>query len=137
DERLSKRYFQGMPVPAAAGILASTILFYGQLGISGGSSVDGLWRWLPLFLVFILGVLMVSSLRFRSFKDFSWHRKHPFFTLVAVVIILTLLTIHYAVTLFIIGAVYLFSVFHSHKEYRQLLSEGKEIENDEVKDFTV
>ncbi|MGN7614002.1 CDP-diacylglycerol--serine O-phosphatidyltransferase, partial [Magnetococcales bacterium HHB-1] len=84
DERLSKRYFQGMPVPAAAGILASTILFYGQLGISGGSSVDGLWRWLPLFLVFILGVLMVSSLRFRSFKDFSWHRKHPFFTLVAV-----------------------------------------------------
>ncbi|MBF0453565.1 MAG: CDP-diacylglycerol--serine O-phosphatidyltransferase [Magnetococcales bacterium] len=140
DEQVSNRYFQGLPIPAAAGILAATVLFYVEMGFSSeisGVSGDGLWRWLPLILVFSLGILMVSSIRFRSFKDFSWHKKKPFLTQVVVVVFLTMMTIHLAVTLFLVGLAYLFSMIHSHREYRKLLAEGKEVEEDEVKDLSV
>ncbi|MBF0134273.1 MAG: CDP-diacylglycerol--serine O-phosphatidyltransferase, partial [Magnetococcales bacterium] len=80
---------------------------------------------------------MVSNIRFRSMKDMDWHRSRPFLTLVGVVIFLAVLTIHLAVTLFLLSWVYLASAFHSHREYRRLLAEGKEVEEDEVKDFTV
>lgn len=140
DERVSKRYFQGLPIPAAAGILAATVLFYTDMGLVMDQSIDdqsGMWRWYPLVLMFLLGILMVSTARFRSMKDFSWHRNHPFLMLVAVAIFLTVLTIHMAVTLFLVGLAYLVSVFHSHREYRKLLAEGKEIPEDEVKDLTI
>lgn len=140
DERVSKRYFQGLPIPAAAAVLASMVLFYVEMGFAetaGSASGDGLWRWLPLIMVFTLGSLMVSNLRFRSFKDFSWHREKPFLSQIVMVVFLTLLTIHMAVTLFAMMLLYLFSLAHSHREYRRLLAEGKEIEEDEVKDFSV
>ncbi len=140
DELVSKRYFQGLPIPAAAGILAATVLFYLELGLhseEGIAAGTGLWRWLPLLLTFVLGGLMVSGIRFRSMKDFSWHRKRPFLTLVAAVFFLTVLTIHVAVTLFLVSWTYLFSAIHSHREYRRLLAEGKEVEEDEVKDLSV
>jgi CDP-diacylglycerol---serine O-phosphatidyltransferase len=140
DERVSNRYFQGLPTPAAAGILCATVLFYVEMGFSnnvGSSTGVGLWRWLPLFLVFTLGILMVSSIRFRSFKDFSWHRKRPFLSQVVVVVFLAMLTIHLAVTMFVISLAYLASILHSHREYQKLLAEGKEVEEDEVKDLSV
>ncbi|MBF0605835.1 MAG: CDP-diacylglycerol--serine O-phosphatidyltransferase [Nitrospirae bacterium] len=139
DERVFKRYFQGLPIPAAAGVLVATLLFYLEMGWelpkSGGD--HGGWAWLPLLLVYALGILMVSNIRFRSMKDLDWHRSRPFLTLVGVVIFLAVLTIHLAVTLFLLSWVYLASAFHSHREYRRLLAEGKEVEEDEVKDFTV
>ncbi|MBF0368525.1 MAG: CDP-diacylglycerol--serine O-phosphatidyltransferase [Magnetococcales bacterium] len=139
DEKITKRYFQGLPVPAAAAVLAATLLFYLEIGVDlqADSQGAGLYRWLPLGLVYILGILMVSQVRFRSLKDFSWHRERPFLTLVGVVVFITLLSIHLAVTLFIVGWAYLLSAIQSHQEYRKLLAEGKEVEEDEVKDFTV
>ncbi|MBF0620398.1 MAG: CDP-diacylglycerol--serine O-phosphatidyltransferase [Magnetococcales bacterium] len=139
DERVSRRYFQGLPVPAAAIILAATVLFYVELGVvpEGDGSQISPWRWLPLVAVFLLAILMVSTVHFRSFKDFSWHRERPFFTLVAVVITISVFTIDTHTTLFLVGCGYLFSGFHSHREYRRLLAEGKEIEEDEVHDLTL
>ncbi|MBF0401320.1 MAG: CDP-diacylglycerol--serine O-phosphatidyltransferase [Magnetococcales bacterium] len=138
DERVSKRYFQGLPIPAAAIIVSAIILFYQELGIhaEGGSTV-GLWRWLPLMLTFMLGILMVSTIRFRSMKDFHWHRKRPFLTLVGAVVFIAVLTIQMASTLFLMSVAYLLSALHSHREYLRLLAEGKEVEEDEVQDLTV
>ncbi len=138
DERVSKRYFQGLPIPAAATVVSAMILFYQAWGIPAeeGNTV-GLWRWLPLFLTFVLGMLMVSTIRFRSMKDFHWHRQRPFLALVGVVIFIAVLTIQMASTLFLMSWAYLFSAIHSHREYRQLLAEGKEVEEDEVEDLTV
>ncbi|MEO5362408.1 MAG: CDP-diacylglycerol--serine O-phosphatidyltransferase [Magnetococcus sp. DMHC-8] len=138
DERVSKRYFQGLPIPAAAIIVAALVLFYQDLGIRTEEGIPiGLWRWLPLALTFVLGILMVSTIRFRSMKDFHWHRKRPFLTLVGVVVFIAVLTIHMASTLFIMSWAYLVSALHSHREYLQLLAEGKEVEEDEVEDLTV
>ena len=139
NERVSKRYFQGLPIPAAAGVVAAIVLFYNDLGIyseEGTAAGLGLWRWLPLLLTYALGIFMVSSIRFRSMKDFHWHRKRPFLALVGVVVFITVLTIHMASTLFLVSWAYLLSAVHSHQEYRRLLAEGKEVEEDEVKDLT-
>ena len=139
DERVSKRYFQGLPIPAAAVVIAAIVLFYLDLGIyaEGGTAAGvGLWRWLPLLLTYTLGILMVSSVRFRSMKDFQWHRKRPFLALVGVVLFITVLTIHMASMLFLMSWAYLFSAIHSHREYLRLLAEGKEVAEDEVKDLT-
>ncbi|MBF0184741.1 MAG: CDP-diacylglycerol--serine O-phosphatidyltransferase [Magnetococcales bacterium] len=138
DERVSKRYFQGLPIPAAAGVVAALILFYHELGIhSDAGSAVGLWRWLPLLMTFMLGILMVSTIRFRSMKDFHYHRKRPFLTLVGVVVFISVLTIHMASTLFVMSLAYLLSALHSHREYLQLLAEGKEVEEDEVEELSV
>ena len=139
SEQVSNRYFQGLPIPAAAGVVASIVLFYQDLGIhsdDGMAAGVGLWRWLPLLLTYTLGILMVSSIRFRSLKDFHGHKKRPFLALVSAVIFLTVLTIHMASTLFLVSWAYLFSALHSHREYLRLLAEGKEVEEDEVKDLT-
>ncbi|HIJ84332.1 MAG TPA: hypothetical protein HPQ00_09020, partial [Magnetococcales bacterium] len=121
------------------GVLVATLLFYLEMGWElprPGVGYGG-WAWLPLVLVYALGILMVSNVRFRSMKDMDWHKSRPFLTLVGVVVFLAVLTIHLAVTLFLLSWVYLASAFHSHREYRRLLAEGKEVEEDEVKDFTV
>lgn len=138
DERVSKRYFQGLPIPAAAIIISAIILFYQELGINAEEgAVVGLWRWLPLMLTFMLGFLMVSTIRFRSLKDFHWHRKRPFLTLVGAVVFIAVLTVQMASTLFLMSCAYLLSALHSHREYLLLLAEGKEVEEDEVQDLTV
>ncbi|MEO5331506.1 MAG: CDP-diacylglycerol--serine O-phosphatidyltransferase [Magnetococcus sp. YQC-5] len=141
DEEVAKRYFQGLPIPAAAGVLSTTVLFYVDLGIASPSSqttagISDFWRWLPLMLVYALGILMVSGIRFRSFKEFTWHRKRPFLAMVGVVVFITVLTIHMAITLFVVGWAYLLSSISSHREYRTLLAQGQEEEEDEIKDFT-
>nr|CRH04543.1 CDP-diacylglycerol--serine O-phosphatidyltransferase [Candidatus Magnetococcus massalia] len=139
EERISNRYFQGLPIPMAAVVMAGMILLFVdwdmlQTGVDAERSFGG---WVVLGIVFTLGGLMVSSIRFRSFKDFDWHRERPFLTLVAVVGFITLLTIHTNTTLFLVVALYLLSGFHSHREYRLLLAEGKEVQQDEVEDLTV
>ncbi|MBF0126717.1 MAG: CDP-diacylglycerol--serine O-phosphatidyltransferase [Magnetococcales bacterium] len=141
DEEVAKRYFQGLPIPAAAGVLAATVLFYVDLGIAPSTGrteavISDFWRWLPLFLVYALGILMVSGIRFRSFKEFNWHRKRPFLAMVGVVVFITVLTIHMAVTLFVVGWAYLLSSVPSHREYRALVAQGQEEDDDEEKDFT-
>ncbi|NGZ28437.1 MAG: CDP-diacylglycerol--serine O-phosphatidyltransferase [Magnetococcales bacterium] len=134
DERVSKRYFQGLPIPAAAGFLVAMVLFYHEFNLQ---TDKGFFAWLPLVMMFVLGILMVSNVRFRSMKDFAWHRKRPFLTLVAVGIFLSVLTIYMAVTLFLVMWIYLISAIPSHREYLGLLAEGKEVEEDEVEDLTI
>ena len=74
-----KRYFVGMPSPAAAGIPAATVFAY-PLGFE--TYVEAL----PvLAMVIVPALLMVSTVRFRSFKnlDLQTRRKYPVLLLLA------------------------------------------------------
>lgn len=77
-----KRYFAGMPSPAAAAVIASTVYLYPA----------GLQEWrqaLPaLAMVLVPALLMVSTIRFRSVKaiDVGWRRSYLALFLAAVVI---------------------------------------------------
>ncbi len=87
SQRVDKKYFQGLPTPAAAGLVASIIWASAQYGISGQSL-----SLLMTIVAFVLGLLKVSSLRYRSFKDVSLKDKVPFVTILVVVLIFVLIS---------------------------------------------
>ncbi|WP_139556079.1 CDP-diacylglycerol--serine O-phosphatidyltransferase [Methylotetracoccus oryzae] len=68
-----KRYFQGLPSPSAAAILAGFIWF----GIEHGFEGETL-RHIALALAMMTGLLMVSNFRYYSFKDVDLRGRIPF-----------------------------------------------------------
>ncbi|MEZ5362999.1 MAG: phosphatidylcholine/phosphatidylserine synthase [Bryobacterales bacterium] len=65
--RPGKRYFVGMPIPAAAGMLAAVVHARGGIPIENWWPSGALW----LGLMGLLSFLMVSSWRYSSFKDLN------------------------------------------------------------------
>jgi CDP-diacylglycerol--serine O-phosphatidyltransferase len=83
-----KRYFVGMPSPAAAGMIASTV-YYAPYGLQDRQSA------LPaLALVLVPAFMMVSTLRFRSVKAIDLGRRRSSFTLFLVAAALALIASH-------------------------------------------
>jgi len=67
-------------------VIASTVLLHQYLG---GQALTG--RHLPaLLLVYGLAALMVSNVRYWSFKEINLHRRQPFWVLIAIIILLKL-----------------------------------------------
>ena len=85
-----KRYFQGLPCPAAAGTLIGMVWTFNVLG--------GVHNWfigvLEMILTVLLGVLMVSNIRYNSFKEINLKKKSSFFAILILVLILVLVAIN-------------------------------------------
>ncbi|MGD9763364.1 MAG: CDP-diacylglycerol--serine O-phosphatidyltransferase [Candidatus Binatia bacterium] len=82
-----KRHFIGLPIPAAAEVIASTVMLYYFFGGSGAT-----YRHLiVLLMVYALAGLMVSSVPYFSFKEIDIHRRQPFWVLLAGILVLKLL----------------------------------------------
>ena len=100
-----KRYFVGMPSPAAAAIPAATVYLY----------PDGLYDYraaLPaLAMVLVPAVLMVSTIRFRAFKTIDSHTRRPYTVLIFVAAGLMLFAAHPRIALATIAYGYLLSAF--------------------------
>ena len=100
-----KRYFVGMPSPAAAAIPAATVYLY----------PDGLYDYraaLPaLAMVLVPAVLMVSTIRFRAFKTIDSHTPRPYTVLIFVAAGLMLFAAHPRIALATIAYGYLLSAF--------------------------
>jgi CDP-diacylglycerol--serine O-phosphatidyltransferase len=77
-----KRYFQGLPSPAAAALVAGFVWIVDDNGIDP----EGV-RWVALGLTLFAGLTMVSNFKFYSFKTINLRRSVPF----AVVILLALI----------------------------------------------
>jgi CDP-diacylglycerol--serine O-phosphatidyltransferase len=82
-----KRHFLGLPIPAAAEVIASTVMLYYFFGAEGPT-----YRHLiVLVMVYALAGLMVSNVRYFSFKEIDIYRRQPFWVLIAGILILKLL----------------------------------------------
>jgi CDP-diacylglycerol--serine O-phosphatidyltransferase len=92
-----KRYFQGLPSPVAAALLASFVWL-----IETNNIDTGLESFLALIFTLITGVMMVSNIRFESFKEFNLKNKVPFVTLLVVVLVLSIIALKPAMILFIL-----------------------------------
>jgi len=72
-EVVDKRYFQGLPSPAAAALIAGFVWVVHDYDLSGGEV-----RWYACALTIFAGLSMVSNLPFYSFKDFNMRKSVPF-----------------------------------------------------------
>ena len=110
--RPGRKYFVGMPIPAAAGFLASTVHFF------GGYPVLAWWIAIPwLVLVGLSGFLMVSTWRFWSGKEINLSRSHPFQFLFVLAIVLYVMLRYSNVVFFLIGLTYMFSGIWARAAY--------------------
>lgn len=100
----SQKYFQGLPIPAAAGMLAVTVFLFNYLGRPGPIQNGAV-----LLLVFALAFLMVSNFRYFSLKNVDLLKSKPFNTLVSAVVLLALIAIRPQVFLFVFGLAYVVS----------------------------
>ncbi|GAB3031513.1 MULTISPECIES: CDP-diacylglycerol--serine O-phosphatidyltransferase [Oleiagrimonas] len=83
-----KRYFQGLASPAAAALCMSFIWSMEKDGVSGSQVC-----FITPFLIVIAGLLMVSNVRYFSFKAWPKQDRVPFLWVIAALLILVLLAI--------------------------------------------
>ena len=76
-----KRYFQGLPSPAAAAILAGFI----WISLEHDYPVE-ISKYIGIALTISTGLLMVSNFRYSSFKEIDLKGKVPFFVAIAVML---------------------------------------------------
>jgi len=90
-----KRYFQGLPSPAAAAVVVGFVWACFDNGISGDSVAM-----IALPIIVFSGLMMVSNISFYSFKDIDFHNKVPFMAMLVVVMIFVFASIDPPITLF-------------------------------------
>jgi len=101
---IEKRYFQGLPIPAAAYILATFVIFQFRMGMS--AAVSG-YVLLPLMVV--IALLMVSGVRYRSFKQIDFSKPKSFFFLVIAALVMGIIASMPQETMFLASLVFLIS----------------------------
>jgi CDP-diacylglycerol--serine O-phosphatidyltransferase len=79
---LENRYFQGLPSPPSAAMVATTVIIFYSLDIAEIKNIT-----IPL-LTCMLALLMVSTLKYHTFKEFNFRRRLPFNVLVACIFLL-------------------------------------------------
>ena len=101
----AKGYFLGLPIPAAAEMIASIVLMYYFLGGEGSPS-----KHVTLLLVIYgLAGLMVSSFHYFSLKNSDLRKRHPFWMLVSAFILITLIIAEPQIMFFMIFLLYTLS----------------------------
>ncbi|PIE33524.1 CDP-diacylglycerol--serine O-phosphatidyltransferase [candidate division KSB3 bacterium] len=111
-EVVSSDRFIGLPIPCAAGMLASTILFLEHYAEFIGAPHH--YSFAIAVLVYMLAILMVSNVRYRSSKMITLKGKSPFKIMVTATVILIIVVSRPELTLFIIGITYtLLGLFES------------------------
>lgn len=94
-EVMDKRYFQGLPSPAAAALVAGLVWVMIVSGVSGPDI-----RWLAAGLTVFAGITMVSNIRYYSFKDINLRKSVPFFVIAAIVLAFALAAYSPEISLF-------------------------------------
>lgn len=99
-----KRYFQGLASPAAAGFIVGFVWLCAENKISGNSL-----SYLVLLFTVGAGLLMVSNVKYRSFKDLDLKNKVPFVGMLIMVLVFITIVYQPPFVLFSIFALYTFS----------------------------
>jgi CDP-diacylglycerol--serine O-phosphatidyltransferase len=116
------KYFKGLPIPAAALMIALTILLYLRL-------IETAWvkDIVILVMIYVLAFLMVSNIRYFSFKELDLARRKPFSIFIFIVLSMIVIVMEPVIVLFGAALFYIFSgpvnmirAFHKKRAMRQL-----------------
>ena len=100
-EVADKRYFQGLPSPAAAAILAGGLWFC----VESGYDVDNI-KYLVLITTICTGLLMVSNFRYSSFKELDFKNRVPFIVTIFAMLVISFVLAQPQRMLFILSVAY-------------------------------
>ncbi len=90
---VDKRFFQGLPSPAAAAIVMGFIWVLDDAGLKGFR--EGPWLiWSAFVITLYAGLTMVTNVPFYSFKDVSFKRSVPFVVIVAIALGIAVVSFH-------------------------------------------
>lgn len=98
------KFFKGLPIPAAASMIALIILLYLRLIETG---------WVKdiviLVMIYVLAFLMVSNIRYFSFKEFNLSRRKPFSIFMFVILSIIVIVMEPVIVLFVSVLAYICS----------------------------
>jgi len=103
-ETVDKRFFQGLPSPAAAAVIAGFVWVMLDNQFSGQEA-----RWYAVILTVFAGLSMVSNVRFYSFKDFNMRKSVPFIVIILVALFFILISSYPPGVLFLLFLCYALS----------------------------
>ncbi len=101
---VESRRFVGIPIPAAACIVATCVLLFYELGGTGTIKMFSM-----VVLVFLLAILMISNVEYLSLKDPELFKRQPFLILVVAIILLIVVVAKPEIMLFLVGMAYMIS----------------------------
>ena len=90
---VDKRFFVGLPIPMAAGSIATIVLATPE------RLVSRVWMAGLLGFTVVLSYLMISTIRYRSFKDLDLRRKRPAWVLPAIILFFAIVAVRPEITL--------------------------------------
>ena len=98
---VDKRFFQGLPSPAAAALVMGFVWLMNELGYQGA---EVMW---PTFVICLYaGLTMVTNVPFYSFKDVQMKKSVPFAVIVLLALVIAIINIHPPTVLFSLFVVY-------------------------------
>ena len=98
-ETAPKNYFQGLPIPGGAGVVATFVIFCQAMDWAGFESF-------VLIMTFVLAALMISTVPFPSFKEVNWRSRASFAYLLAGLVAMVLIASRPEIMLFLLLALY-------------------------------
>ncbi len=99
-----KMYFQGLPCPSAAGVIAGLVWMFASFNVNGPVLAISI----SAFTI-VVAALMVSTIRYYSFKQIDFKGRVPFFTIVITVFIIAAVALEPAEMLFGVFLIYIIS----------------------------
>ena len=87
-----KRYFQGLPSPASAAVVAGLV----WVSVEHGYVAENLttqFRVIAAFITAAMGILMVSNVRYHSFKELNLKDRIPFVAMILMVAVIVLISV--------------------------------------------
>jgi CDP-diacylglycerol--serine O-phosphatidyltransferase len=98
---VDKRFFQGLPSPAAAALVMGFIWLMNDMGYQGS---EVMW---PMFAMCLYsGLTMVTNVPFYSFKDVQMKQSVPFAVIVMLALVIAVINIHPPIVLFALFMIY-------------------------------
>lgn len=101
---VSSDYFVGLPIPAGAGMAAATVLFVQKFNF-----LNHIHPFVFMVMIYVLSFLMVSTIRYSSFKNAAFFKHMNFNVLVTAILILIFIAAQPPVALFLIAVTYVLS----------------------------
>jgi CDP-diacylglycerol--serine O-phosphatidyltransferase len=92
---IGSRFFNGLPIPGGAAVLATGVILYYFLGGEGRYP-----NWSIMIGVVAIALFMVSSIKYYSFKDLNFFSRKPFMSFVLIVLVLVIVVANPEIMLF-------------------------------------